>query len=291
MSEYAIPLARTRRPEPRGGRASELGSTRSSPGPAHRAQRRAGRSRGSSLSERILVVLIAAASVAALATAVLILAPSLLRISRYEITGALSMKREEVLSAALIHGSEYFLAVDPERIRANLLADPRILDAQVHRRFPNALAISVRERVPVVAVLAELGGRSTAISIDAQGVAFALADPAGLGSLPVLSGLRFEDFRLGTRLPESLTPILSALGEIELHDAALLSAFSEIRIVKPSYGEPELLLYPIQHRIPVRAGAALNAQSLRSMILVLDVLGSRPFAGLVEEIDFRTGTV
>jgi hypothetical protein len=237
------------------------------------------------------VVLIAAATAGALGAGVLLLAPSIMRITRYEISGAVSMDRAEVLSAGLIHDAEYFLAIDTDRVRANLLADPRVLDASVRRRFPNALAITVRERVPVAAVLAEIGGRSAAISIDAQGVAFALADPRSLGQLPVLSGLRFEDFRLGTRLPENLVPILVALGDVEAKDPALLSAFSEIRIVKPSYGEPELLLYPIQHRIPVRAGAALNAQSLRSMILVLDVLGSKAFAGLVEEIDFRTGTV
>ncbi len=285
MSEYVTPSRAKRRSGPRSARAPERGSPRPS------VSRNADSKRVSRAPERVLAFLIAAASVTALGTVLLMLAPSLLRISRYEISGAVGMRREEVLSAALIHDAEYFLALDPERIRANLLADPRIIEASVQRRFPNALAIRIRERVAVVAVLAEIGGRSTAVSIDEHGVAFALADPASLGRLPVLSGLRFESFRLGTRLPENLVPILEALGEVELKDPALLSAFSEIRIVKPAWGEPELLLYPIQHRIPVRAGAALNAQSLRSMILVLDVLGSKAFAGLVEEIDFRTGTV
>ena len=269
---------------------SEFALPRNGARSSRRGQRSGNRIRGKAV-ERVIGGFIVVAASAALASSFFLLVPSALRVSNYEISGVAAMTRDEVLSAALIHEREYFFAIEPARIRSNLLADPRVADAIVRRRFPNGLTIAVRERVPVAAVLAEVGGRPTAISLDAHGVAFALADAASLGQLPVLSGLRFENFRLGSRLPDSIVPVLLALGEIESSEPALLAAFSEIRIVKPRYGEAELLLYPVHHRIPVRAGAVLNAQTLRSIILVLDILGSRLPPGDVEEVDFRTGTV
>ncbi|HUW39603.1 MAG TPA: FtsQ-type POTRA domain-containing protein [Rectinemataceae bacterium] len=244
---------------------------------------------------RGIVLLLLVAAVVALVAAAALLLPSALRITHYEVAGTATMSRSEVLSAALIHDKEYFFTTDPRRVRANLLADPRIADAQVRRIFPDGLRIVVRERQAVATALAELDGEERLVLIDGTGMAFAAADPsavpASVDNLPLVSGLRFEGFRPGTRLPDELTPFFSSLGEIERGDGALLSAFSEIRLVKPRFGETELVLYPVQYRIPVRAAAVLNASTLRSIILVLDVLGSRNLGASVAEIDFRTGTV
>jgi len=51
------------------------------------------------------------------------------------------------------------------------------------------------------------------------------------------------------------------------------------------------VLYPLHSRIPVRAEAVLSRSTLRSIILVLDVLGTRGMASSVEELDFRGGKV
>ena len=250
--------------------------------------------------ERALGLLLGAAALALAAAAAFVLVPPALRVSRYEVVGAATMSDREVLDAALVHGSEYFFALDPERVRAALLASPRIAGARVRRLFPNGLRIEVAEREAVAAVLAERNGRLETVLVDGEGVAFAFASelagasglpPAGLADLPLVSGLRFEGFSLGTRLPPSLVPLLASLGELEARAPSLLAAFSEIRIAKPKYGEPELVLYPLHHRVPVRTGAVLNEATLRSIILVLDVLGSRGLADGVEEIDFRRGTV
>jgi len=246
-------------------------------------------------AERTLGFLLLAAAAAALVATAAVLLPPALRITRYDIVGTSSLSREEVLSAALIHSDEYFFSVDTAALRSNLLAEPRIADAQVTRVFPGALRIQIRERKPVAMVLVDSDGAQRVACVDASGVAYALADPstesAALESLPVVSGFRFEGFRPGTRLPDELEPFFASLGEVESNEPVLLAAFSEIRVVKPRFGDPELLLYPVQYRIPVRAAAVLNASTLRSIILVLDVLGSRGLSASVEEIDFRTGTV
>jgi hypothetical protein len=250
--------------------------------------------RGSRRSERALSLALAAAGGLALIAGAAFLAPRALLVSRYEISGNASMTREEVLSAALVHGKEYFFSIDAGRVEAAVLADPRVASASVAKVFPNGLRIAVTERRAAAIALVEVEGRAEAVCLDSEGVAFAEASPEEAASAPVLSGLRFEGFRLGMRLPASLAGLLSSLGAIRASEPALLAAFSEIRVVAgrdPAAAPAELLLYPLNQRIPVRACASLDAPTLRSIILVLDVLGTKGLASSVQEIDFRTGTV
>ncbi|MBL8968751.1 MAG: FtsQ-type POTRA domain-containing protein [Spirochaetaceae bacterium] len=308
------PRAAARPEPPRISRREYRPQAEARPEAARRAPSRA-ESRGA--LERGLGILLAMAGAALLSAAAFILLPPALRVTRYEISGATAMSQREVLDAALIHGTEYLFSLDPARVRSALLASPRVAEARVRRIFPNGLRIELAERVPVAAVLAERNGRLESVLLDAEGVAFAFAleyeagaaaasaaasaTPAGAApstskpvrtsELPIVSGLRFEGFFAGARLPANLVPLLASLGELEASAPALLAAFSEIRIVKPRFGDPELVLYPLHHRVPVRTGAVLNEATLRSIILVLDVLGSRGLADGLEEIDFRRGTV
>jgi hypothetical protein len=249
-----------------------------------------GRAAGRRADRALSAFMIAAGAVAA-AALVVALVPSTMRITRFDVAGASSMTEEEVLAAALVRPGEPYLSVKTARVRAALEADPRVLSAAVSKSMPNRLKLSIVERAAVATAVAELGGRAAAVKIDAEGVAFAVASATEASALPVLSGLRFEDFRLGARLPAGLRPLLSSLGKIRAEEPRLLSAFSEIRVVRRAAGDPELILYPLGWKIPVRSGSALDAQSLRSMILVLDVLGTKGIASSVAELDFRSGTV
>jgi cell division protein FtsQ len=257
------------------------------------ATRRATRRGGASAAERVLSVLLALAAALALVAAAVFVLPPMLRITRYDVSGNASMSRDELLSAALIHDKEYFFSLDAERVKAALEAQPRVASAKVAKLFPNGLSIAVVERKAVATALAEVGGRTLAVCLDAQGVAFAEAGAAEASAAPVLSGLRFEGFRMGTRLPPAVASLLASLGRVAASDPGLLSAISEIRLVNSAGASApaEILIYPLNQRIPVRAGVAFDSQTLRSIILVLDVLGTKGIAGSVKEIDFRTGTV
>jgi hypothetical protein len=255
-------------------------------------------SQGARGAERVLLVLLVVSALLALVVSAVLILPSVLRVTRYEVSGNASLSREELLSAALIHDKEYFFSIDSSRVKAALEAEPRIARAEVSKLFPNGIRISVHERKAVAAALATVEGRATAVCIDEDGVAYAEATSDEAASVPVLSGIRFEGFRPGTKLPPVVAKLLASLGDIRSSEPALLSAISEIRIVAAGSsggasagGEPELLIYPLYHRIPVRAGASLDAPTLRSIILVLDVLGTRGIADSVQEIDFRSGRV
>ncbi len=240
--------------------------------------------------ERALSLFMIAAAVVAVAALAVALAPSTLVVSRIDIEGASSMTESEILSIAELRRGEPFFSVDAAAAAAALESDPRVSSAEVRKILPNAVRLSIVERAPVAAAIAEADGRDAAVLIDAEGVAYGIASALEAASVPALSGLRFENFRPGTRLPESLRPLLASLGEIAASEPQLLSAFSEIRVAKRAAGDPEYILYPIGSRIPVRAGTSVSAQSLRSMILVLDILGSRGVSDSVEELDFRSGS-
>jgi cell division protein FtsQ len=280
-----------------GRKPSQGGTTRAGAArgyQVHEGQKAARRKGARAGIERSLAFLLAALGAAILAAAAFVILPGALRVTRYSVSGATTMGEAEVLGAALVHGNEYFFSLDTEAMRASLLREPRIAAASVSKVFPNGLRIAVTERRPAAIVLVEGDGKLVPACLDETGMAFAWAADVlkdGAGDLPILSGIRFENFRLGTRLPAEFAPALASIGQVARTAPALLAAFSEIKLVKPAWGEPELLLYSLHHRVPVRTGAVLNESTLRSIILVLDVLGSRGLADGVKEIDFRTGTV
>lgn len=236
---------------------------------------------------RVLMALIL--GLVPLAAASTLLVFPAMRISRFEIAGDTSLGREELLRWAAIHDTEYLPTVDCERIAANLEAHPQVAAAEVRRLFPNGLRIAITDRTAVAAVLATVDGRLVPVGVDRDGFAFRAL--SGACDVPVLSGIRFEGFRFGVRLPDSLLPVLRSLETLRKANPALLSAFSEVRLVRRPYGELELLLYPLQYRVPVRTPTVLNEALLRSIILVLDVVEKQGLAPTISELDFRTGTV
>ena len=224
-----------------------------------------------------------------LAALSLILVFPAMKITRLEISGDTSLGRDEVLQWAALHSVEYLATVDCQRIAANLEAHPQVAKAEVIRLFPNGLRVAVTDRRAVVAVLATVDGRAVPVGVDRDGVAFRSL-PAG-SDVPILSGIRFEGFRYGVRLPDSLLPILRSLETLREAGPELLSAFSELCLVRRPYGELELILYPLQYRVPVRTSTVLNPELLRSIILVLDVVEKQGLSPAISELDFRTGTV
>ena len=246
--------------------------------------------RGSDAGEtarRVLLGLIV--GLVPLAAVSLLLVFPAMKISRLEISGDTTLGREEVLQWAALHAVEYLATVDCPRIAANLQAHPQVAEAKVSRLFPNGLRVTVTDRKAVAAVLATVDGRAVPVGVDRDGVAFR-ALPAG-SEVPILSGIRFEGFRYGVRLPDTLLPVLRSLEALREAGPELLSAFSELRLVRRPYGELELLLYPLQYRVPVRTPTVLNAELLRSIILVLDVVERQGLSPTISELDFRTGTV
>lgn len=218
--------------------------------------------------------------------------PEATRITKVKVDGMKSVSEADVIPALALTADVNLINADLAAMESRVAADPRIASVRIRRVLPDGLSVELTERSPVAAVLVEEGSVSRQVLVDAEGVAYAYADssPSQMG-IPVLSGIRFENFKPGQRLPDYLSPLLGDIARIGKEKPSLLSAFSEIRIVKLADNEAELLLYPLHRAIPVRMPPALDADKLVSALLLLDILSGRESSDGIEEIDFRTGTV
>jgi hypothetical protein len=83
------------------------------------------------------------------------------------------------------------MELDLAMLRDRLLADGQVVSANLTRRFPDTLVVQVRERTPVVRVMAEVAGERQPLLIARDGVVFRGAgfDAAVLDSLPWLDGV------------------------------------------------------------------------------------------------------
>ena len=218
--------------------------------------------------------------------------PEVTRVAKVSVLGMANTTEKEIVDALGLTPESSLANVNLRAMEASILANPKVAAAHVRRALPDKLVVELAERKAVACVLVteEIGTKS--IAIDADGVAFAYMDSiVDSGRLPVLSGIRFERFAPGQRLPEYLRPLLRDIAELSRETPSPLEAFSEIKIEKISDSEAELLLFPSGKTVPIRMPARLTKASLSSALLVLDILAGRQGAENVDEIDFRTGTI
>lgn len=218
--------------------------------------------------------------------------PEVTRVNKVSVRGMTNISEKEITDALLLTPEVNLVNADIPAMESRILKNPKVAAVNVSRFFPDKLVVDLTERKAVACVLVneEIGTKS--IAIDEEGVAFAYMDSiAPTSKLPVLSGIRFEHFEPGQRLPEYLRPLLGDIAELSKEDPSPLAAFSEIKIEKISDSEAELLMFPSGKSVPIRMPARLTKASLGSALLVLDILSSRQGADKIEEIDFRTGTI
>ncbi len=189
------------------------------------------------------------------------------------------------------YGEQSFFSISQSAIKAALLAEPLIRSAEVSKVFPDTVLIRIQGRSAVVAALCEIDGRARAALVDSEGVLFAIAELDDEVNLPVLSGLRIEDPRPGTRLPNILLPLLASIASIQETDAPMLNMVSEFRYVKKSAEGGECLIYSIMSNVPIRVSTSVSAENLKSAALILDVMEKRGLAATVREVDLRSGTI
>jgi cell division protein FtsQ len=213
-------------------------------------------------------------------------------LSSVEVSGISGIDRGTVLALAEIDGQSSYISVRPGKIEEALMAIPQVGAVRVTKQFPGKVKILLESRKAVALSLAGIGGRIRPVYFDKNGVVFKIGGAESPGdlssSMPIISGLIFEQAAVGMRLPPEFTEFFTELERIGDNAPELLAALSEIRINKKAYDGFDLVLYPVHNPVKVRIGSDLNENLLRYMILVIDVFKDKGID--VEEIDFRTGT-
>lgn len=259
--------------------------------------RKSGRARrGASRSDRgrpksLLLPVFVLGILAILIAGAIAIVPGALLLRRVVVAGTTSLAAGEVVAASGVRPGKPLLSNDLGLVERNLEAWAPVAGAKASYILPDAIRLEIVERKAVALVLVEEGQTMVPVSIDSQGYAFAKASPADAIDLPLLSGIRFDAWKPGTRLPAYLLPTIGSIAALGGKDPTLLSLFSEIRVERTNWGEVELVLFPLHHAIPVRTGPKLDAALLRSIVLVLDALDKGGIAPKVGELDFRSGTI
>ena len=105
-------------------------------------------------------------------------------VRQIEVHGVESMAKLPIYAAPLDQPSHAMPLIDLDAVRARLLDQPWVKDAQVSRRLPDTLAIQITEREPVA--LWQNGG--VVHLVDPDGVALQMVDVERYPKLPLLVG-------------------------------------------------------------------------------------------------------
>jgi cell division protein FtsQ len=158
----------------------------------------------------------------------------------------------------------------------------------VEKKFPDKIVVNITERVPVAITLATQNGRTVAVLLDKTGAVFVPQFAPPQDSLPLITGLPLEQIGPGMRLSKVYHPLLEQIGRLILLPQKYFSAFSEIRVIPKEYGGYELIVYPIKSRVRILLDRGLNEDTLKTMMVTLDVVSS--MEPNVEQIDLRYGS-
>jgi cell division protein FtsQ len=210
-----------------------------------------------------------------------------------EISGIPDLDRAEVLSRAGIGPHSSYMTVDARGAELSLNAMYQVESARVTKQFPDTIRIALEGRKAVALALAPVNGRLEPILFDKYGVVFQIGNEgfdSGVNpeTLPIISGLVFEDPSLGMKLPAIFRRFLSDLARLNSAAPELLGTVSEIQVSRKAYDGFELALFPIHYPAKVRVGNEITADTIRYMLLLIDVFIKQGV--VVDEIDFRTGT-
>jgi cell division protein FtsQ len=209
--------------------------------------------------------------------------------------GAGTLSREAVLEVAGVSDSSSYMNVDVEKVKAAVESLYQVADAIVAKQYPGSLRIVLKLRKPVAQAIARQGELCVPVLIDRDGVIVCIGsqgidsiDGNSASEIPLVSGLNLKNVVLGQRLPPLYNVLFARLEELETKNPQILVAISEIFINKKEYGGFDLVVYPVYYRLKFRLQSTLDEDTLKYMVLMMDVFEKNKVAA--QEIDLRGGT-
>jgi len=211
-------------------------------------------------------------------------------LSAITISGIPGIDETAVLSLAGIGRHSSYMTVNEKAAEQALLAMPAIRTAQVVKHFPNKVEIRLEKRRAAAMVLLERGGDVFPALIGGDGILINMGRDGFINekNLPVISGLMLEGVYPGKKLPPIYNSLFGQLETLAEKAPELMAAISEIRINHKNYEGYDLTLFPAHSGVRVKLSDNINEETLRYMLLMIDVLSGRSES--IREIDFRTGT-
>ena len=201
------------------------------------------------------------------------------------------ISNSDILKLAGLEGSLYYFSANTSQIENTLMQHPLIRSVKIEKHFPSSLSVYINERIPLAMALVNSGGRTIPVAFDEDGVIFEIGKSVSNYQLPVVSGLKFVDLRLGLRLPEELTSYLAELKVLRESNPLLFGQISELKFINKHKNDYEVLLYPSGSGIKVRTGSGISDSLVKQIFVVLDIIEKNGLKSEMTELDFRSGQV
>ena len=200
---------------------------------------------------------------------------------------ASSLTEREVVAMMKLNKDAKWINVDARKIEARLMDNALLEKASVSKRFPDKLLVDIVERQPVAVSFANIKGKVIPLEIDKEGVVFRIGWNEKVPLLTIISGLNFQNPKVGMKLNYKLTSLFNRLDAISKTNPILLSSISEIKIREKKFGDYDLIMYPIHTKVKVFTNKDFTDKTLNRMMLVLDIIHGEKVARELEYIDIR----
>lgn len=200
---------------------------------------------------------------------------------------ASSLTEREVVAMMKLNKDAKWINVDARKIEARLMDNALIEKASVSKRFPDKLLVDIVERQPVAVSFANIKGKVIPLEIDKEGVVFRIGWNEKVPLLTIISGLNFQNPKVGMKLSYKLVSLFNRLDAISKTNPILLSSISEIKIREKKFGDYDLIMYPIHTKVKVFTNKDFTDKTLNRMMLVLDIIHGEKVARELEYIDIR----
>jgi cell division protein FtsQ len=194
-----------------------------------------------------------------------------------EVEGNKYLSKAEIYQIANINPRINIFKIDSGAVRKRLMQDLRVQDVTVERKFPTTIVLHIRERRTVAFIPTNYGF----VQVDKQGYVLAALRTIKAMGLPMITGTKLINAKVGDQVDGSLHTILDMLGEL---DEETLNAVSEINISNPN----GIIGYTVD-AIPVKIGNGQRPQEKAKLLnMVLQDIRQQKLA--VEYIDVAYGT-
>lgn len=232
------------------------------------------------------------------------------RIKYIKISCECIFDKQEILKFSELKSDDLFFFVDSTKVKQKIERHPLVKKAVVKKVFPNTLNVNIVSREGVAISFYEVNGEKIPILLDEDAVVFQTGFFIGKYNLPVISGVKFVNLRLGMQA-NSLLDIMSDLAKIKKENKELFDRISELEAKVLNNGNDsyvlgnfknlkgdmfdrntslnmEFLVYIRNEIAPVRIGNALNSTMLMYIIEGLNIIKGKENIKCVYDIDFRT---
>lgn len=182
-----------------------------------------------------------------------------------------------------------YFSFDTAALAARLSSISGIESVEIEKRFPDRIAVKVKEREGVAMTFVSDGGKTIPVQIDKNCVLFETPNISMDSSLPIVSGIPVEFLSGGMRIPAKYRTLIDQIDKIRALPQKYFAAISEICVLPKKTGNYELMIIPVNSRARVLTDRVLNEKALQYMMVALEVVNS--IAPDATEIDLRYGSV